>query len=90
MLRIHQRLEPDSTTLLLEGKLLAPWVGEVRLAAASALARGHLKLDLSDLAFADAEGVALLQSLQQGGVEYIHVSEFIGGLLTLVRLAKQS
>lgn len=88
MLRIHQTLEATSTTLLLEGKLLAPWAGEVKLTAASALARGHLRLDLSTLTFADAEGIATLQSLQQAGVELVHVSDFIGTLLTLLKHAE--
>lgn len=89
MLRIHQTLEADSTTLLLEGKLLAPWAAEVRLAAASALARGPLRLDLAGLAFADADGIATLQSLRQAGVEFIHVSDFVGDLLALAIPEKQ-
>jgi len=83
MLRIHQKLEATSTTLVLEGKLLTPWAREVRLAAASALARGPVRLDLAGLAFADVEGVVTLQTLRQAGIELIHVSDFIDDLLAL-------
>ena len=88
MLRIHQTLEATSTTLVLEGKFLAPWAGEVRLLAASALARGPVRLDLAGLAFADAEGMASLQTLRQAGIEFIHVSAFIDNLLALQERVK--
>lgn len=88
MLRIHQTLEATSTTLVLEGKLLAPWAGEVRLVAANALARGPVRLDLAGLAFADTEGVATLQTLRQAGIEFVHVSGFIDNLLTLLERTK--
>ncbi|MEO8313624.1 MAG: hypothetical protein ABI645_02420 [Pseudomonadota bacterium] len=83
MLRIHQTSPTTGTTLALEGKLLAPWSNEVRVAAASALARGPVQLDLTALAYADAEGVATLRSLRRAGIRFVHTSAFIDSLLAL-------
>jgi hypothetical protein len=81
MLRILDNTDALGTTLYLQGKLLAPWTSEVRIAAASALARGPVRLDLADLSYADRDGIAALQSLRHAGVELVRVSAFIDNLL---------
>lgn len=83
MLRIHQTSQTTGTTLALEGKLLAPWTSEVRVAAASALAHGPVQLDLTALTYADSEGVATLRSLRRAGINFVHTSSFIDSLLAL-------
>jgi ABC-type transporter Mla MlaB component len=83
MLRITQTNTPVGIELALDGKLLEPWTNEVRIAAASALARGHVQLELARLSFADSAGIATLRSLRSAGIRFMHCSPFIDGLLQL-------
>ena len=85
MLRITRIAGSDSVdTLKLEGKLLGPWVNEVR--NAYALSRSHAsatRLDLSELSFVDPDGAALLRELNGSGVPILACSSFIAELLQL-------
>jgi ABC-type transporter Mla MlaB component len=83
MLRIQQTSDASGTTLHLEGKLLAAWTSELRIAASSALAHGSVRMNLAALTFADADGVATLRSLQRAGIQFIHVSPFMDKLLAI-------
>ncbi|BCA55271.1 hypothetical protein W02_24110 [Nitrospira sp. KM1] len=71
MLKISERQEKDEgpISLILEGRLAGPWVGEAdlywgRIAAAQ---RSHAAVDLSGLTFVDADGKALLTRMWQDG-----------------------
>jgi ABC-type transporter Mla MlaB component len=65
-------------TLKLEGRIVGPWVGELSQTCESNLSEGRaLKLDLADVSFADAEGVAALTRLQSRGVNVINCSPFV-------------
>jgi hypothetical protein len=64
----------------LEGKLLGPWVDEVRCHFRAANA-GSYTLDLSGLSFADRPGVDLLQQLLRQGVRIDSCSPFVAELL---------
>jgi ABC-type transporter Mla MlaB component len=71
-------------TFKLEGKLMGPWVSEVRDAFA------HLKdrstrtcLDLSDLTFVDQAGAELLRDLVRQGVEIVACSSYVAELLRI-------
>jgi hypothetical protein len=66
-------------TLQLEGRLVGPWVAELRRAAAEADA--PTTLDLSGVAFADAEGVAALRQLRAAGAELEGASGFLTALI---------
>lgn len=83
MLRISQTEISAALTLKLEGKLLKPWVSEVRRSIEGA--RGHqtLLLDLSHVTFVDAAGTELLRSLLAGGAEIIACSSFVAEILNL-------
>jgi outer membrane protein TolC len=68
MLKITVKREDGAATLLLEGKLGGPWVGEVQ--ASWNAARGEaqkVSLDLNGVTFIDNEGKALLTKLHQEG-----------------------
>lgn len=66
MLRIHQLLRDGEPCLVLEGKLVGPWVEECRaLLAANEPAR--TALDLREVHYADAAGTALLRELDSAG-----------------------
>jgi anti-anti-sigma regulatory factor len=81
MLRITQSPAVQITTLNLEGKLLEPWIEEVRTAVADARARGVVRLNLDELRYMDHAGVELLRGLRKDGIELTGGSALIQGLL---------
>jgi hypothetical protein len=69
-------------TIRLEGKLLRPWVDEVRTACASGTdPAGRASLDLSALTFVDAAGEKLLRELIDQGIEVVACSSYVAELL---------
>jgi ABC-type transporter Mla MlaB component len=79
MLRISEiELTGDAATLRLEGRAVGTLVAEVARACEQHLSEGHkLKLDLSDLSFADRAAIALLQELRRRGVDLTNCSPFL-------------
>jgi ABC-type transporter Mla MlaB component len=70
MLRIS-RIDSSAgdVILRLEGKLIGPWVNELKSCCAIVCKEGRrLSLDLTDVLFADRTGVALLRALQESEV----------------------
>jgi hypothetical protein len=70
MLRIS-RIESSAgdVILRLEGKLIGPWVSELKSCCAIVCQEGHrLSLDMTDVLFADRTGLALLRTLQESDV----------------------
>lgn len=81
MLKITQELLKDDGTLVaLEGKLLGPWVEEVRTLF---LPGSGSRLDLSAVTFVDAAGSDLLRQLLREGVVIESCSAFVAALLGL-------
>ncbi len=67
-----------SVTLKLEGRVVGPWVAELRQVCEKLLTEGRaLKLDLADVTFADASGVAALSSFKSRGVTFTNCSPFV-------------
>lgn len=84
MLRISQHDIDGTLVVKLEGKLLAPWVEEVRRACDDARAGGNEpRLDLSSLLYADHAGVSLLQELHARGARIVARSNYATELLKL-------
>jgi hypothetical protein len=85
MLRIIRIAEDDSVeTLKLEGKLLGPWVDELREAYALATTRSRrTQLDLAALTFVDADGAEVLRDLIRGGAEIAACSSYVAALLQM-------
>jgi anti-anti-sigma regulatory factor len=83
MLRITTLESPGQPiTLKLEGRLVGPWVGELRRACQDALRRGQpLTLDLGDVAFLDGEGIDLVRALLDRQVTVTQCSPFVAELL---------
>jgi ABC-type transporter Mla MlaB component len=83
MLRLTRNAPSDRIqTVVLQGKLVGPWVEEVRQACAAVSAPCHrIRLDLSALIFVDAAGVSLLRDLIARGVEIVACSGFVAELL---------
>ena len=66
------------TTLRLEGRVVGPWVGELRQISEPLVSDGgKLALDLTEVTFADENGVALLASLGARGVKLLNVMPFV-------------
>jgi ABC-type transporter Mla MlaB component len=67
-----------SVTLKLEGRVVGPWVSELRQVCETLLTEGRaLKLDLTDVTFADASGLAALSSFKSRGVIFTNCSPFV-------------
>ena len=83
MLKIS-RLEPESQTVSwkLEGRLVGPWVAELKRLADTALAESRgLVLDVSDVSFVDRKGEDLLRELIARQVRLERPSGFLRELL---------
>jgi hypothetical protein len=80
MLRITKQSPPHGRPiLLLEGRLVGPWVGELRQTVGAV--EGPKVLDLSGVTFADADGVAALRTLRGAGAELVGASGFLAALI---------
>jgi hypothetical protein len=77
-------------TIRLDGKLLRPWVDEVRKTCASGTdPTGRASLDLSTLTFVDAAGEELLRELIGQGIELVACSSYVAELLRASALAER-
>ena len=83
MLKITEIAQNDSgRTFKLEGKLLGPWVDELRNACTQALERlEQVSLDLAAVTFVNAAGAELLRELMRQGIIITQCSAFVAGLL---------
>jgi len=79
MLRIfNAEFDKPIVTLRMEGQIAGPWVDELRRATENFLGSGHrLTLDLTEVTFADQNGVALLLKLQEQTVSMMGCSPFL-------------
>ena len=79
MLKISQPAGPrPSITLQLEGRVVGPWVVELRRICESFLAGDQeLELDLARVSYVDAEGVDTLNSFKSRGVTLNNCSPFV-------------
>jgi ABC-type transporter Mla MlaB component len=79
MLKITRAiLSKQETTLQLDGRVAGQWVGLLRESAESVLNEGlTLRVDLKNIIFIDCEGIALLKSLIDRGVDPINAPLFV-------------
>jgi ABC-type transporter Mla MlaB component len=85
MLIITRSDRSDLTrTLKLEGKLLEPWIGELKSAFGECpVSPDVVCLDLCDLTFVDAAGVRFLADLINDGARVTACSGFVATVLHL-------
>ena len=85
MLRITQTQGASGkVNLTLEGRLVGPWVAELKSAVTAAgLSASSVNLELSGVRFVDAEGLALILGLQDQGVRLRDASPFVRELLNI-------
>jgi anti-anti-sigma factor len=86
MLRISQVSTDAQPTLRLEGEVKGPWVDELRRECARAVTgngrtRQRLVLDLAEVSFVDAAGVALFRELKTRQVRMTNCSLYLAELL---------
>jgi len=78
MLKISEPLTNHAVTLKLEGRLVGPWVSQLREICEAHLAQAQRgKLDCADVIYADHSGVLLLLNLRARGVELVNCSPFL-------------
>ena len=90
MLKISQ-VEPvnHSVTLRLEGRIIGPWVTELRQTCEQVLGSGRpLTLQLADVEFMDSKGVALLAALRSRGVSFTDSPPFIAEQLKATQVLR--
>lgn len=83
MLRITRKA-PDSSrlTLILEGNIASDWVSVLEKECLNAMEETPVvRLDFSEVTSLDRRGVELLRRLQKAGVQIVHASSVIKGLL---------
>src|ERR1700691_1516406 len=68
-----------AVTLRVEGRIMGPWVDELRTACNVHTFPDDVQvsLELADISFADAAGIALLKELRNRGVGLIRTSPFV-------------
>ena len=79
MLKISP-IEPvnQSVTLRLEGRVVGPWVEELRQVCEPLVGSGgRLNLDLAEVSFADDRGVGLLAGLRKHGTKLLNTTPFV-------------
>jgi len=77
MLRITpQQNQQTEITLVLEGRLVGPWVGVLRQSCET-WAQQLLAVDLAEVSFADPAGLQLLRQLQASAVSLRNCSPFV-------------
>ncbi len=82
MLKITREPGVESATLRLEGRLVGPWVAELRQVAETALNDSRrLVFDVSNVSFVDRKGEELLRELVARQVRLERPSGFIRELL---------
>jgi ABC-type transporter Mla MlaB component len=85
MLKISEPTANHATTLKLEGRLVGPWVIQLREICEAQLAQARrVKLDFTDVTYADRSGVLLLLNLRASGVELVNCSPFLAEELKAV------
>ena len=72
MLRITVQESPEAITLILEGRLIGPWIGEVERVWSAVVWKTndqHLVVDLSGVTYIEEKGKNLLGRIIEGGGE---------------------
>ncbi len=80
MLRIEIQ-NSDGTTVRAAGRLAGPWVGELARVLDGLAPTEPVVVDLSDVSFADAAGVALLRATRNREFVHLRCSAFLAAQL---------
>jgi anti-anti-sigma regulatory factor len=90
MLRIERILTDNDTTLRAAGRLTGPWVAELRRTVAAEEGHSPILLDLTDVSFADHDGLAFLATQVDLKRVVLRCSPFLTEQLSTTTRAKSS
>ena len=86
MLKITRSGNNGTVRMMFEGKLLGPWLDEVREQFEWAdSGKTAIDLDLSGISYVDEPGASLLRDLMARGVRIVACSSFVAEVLKLER-----
>jgi len=88
MLRVERILNGSETVLRAAGRLTGPWVAELGRALADETGFGVIVVDLTDVSFADHDGLAFLLSLTAESRVALRCSPFLTEQLATAGKAK--
>lgn len=76
----------DEMILKLEGRVVGPWVQEIRESCDQALLKSNrLLIDMSEVSFIERDAISLFQELQNRNVVFINCSPFLSWQLAAAR-----
>lgn len=81
MLRLEQIKADGVLVVRAHGKLLEPWIAEVRAQLLDAPECLERRLDLSAVSFVDLAGARLIDQLRRAGIVVEGSSDFVNALL---------
>lgn len=81
MLRITRVDATDGAFVRLEGRLVGPWVSELRSFIVAHADAAKRRLDIAGLEFLDSGGAALLIELRAAGTEIVSARPYVADLL---------
>ena len=93
MLRIYVHDEMPVASLVVEGKLVGPWVEELDKCWESVVAshpRRSMLVDLAHVTFIDSEGRALLTRMRRKGVKLLSPSVLINSIVADIEAQQAS
>jgi anti-anti-sigma regulatory factor len=88
MLRVERILNGSETVLRAAGRLTGPWVTELSRTIADETGPGLIVLELTDVSFADHDGLAFLLSLATETRVALRCNPFLTEQLTTASKAK--
>ena len=88
MLRVERILNGSETVLRAAGRLTGPWVAELDRTITGETGSGLIALDLTDVSFADHDGLAFLLSLTAEARVVLRCSPFLTEQLATATKAK--
>ena len=81
MLRITRVDAEEGSLVRLEGRLVGPWVSELRSFLAANIDGAKRRLDIAGLEFVDRGGAELLIELRAAGAEIVSARPYVADLL---------
>lgn len=87
MLRITITDGPAQQRWILQGRLIAPWIGELEASWKESLSRHdaiRYVVDLTDVTLIDERGEKLLEAMNRAGAEFIAAGVYIKHVLEVI------
>lgn len=90
MLKITRTESNEEVILQLDGSVTGPWIELLRASAEAVLAEGRqLTIDLENICFIDCDGLGLIKSLLDQGVQQVNAPLFVAEQLRKCEAAQE-